>query len=43
MGNNNKPDIECLFKHNEFNVYAVGDVLNQLDTTKTQSSFWNEL
>jgi hypothetical protein len=41
MGNNSKSDIEYkgIFKHGQDNIYAVDDVLNQLDTSKMQSSF----
>ena len=38
MGNNNKSDIEYIFKHGQGNNYAVDDVLNHPDTSKMQKS-----
>jgi hypothetical protein len=43
MGNNNKLDIEYIFKHGQGNNDAVDDVLNHQDTSKMQSCFWTEL
>ena len=43
MGNNNKSDIEYLFKPDQVNNYAVDDVLTHPDTSKMQASFWTEL
>ena len=43
MGNNNKSEIEYLFKQGQVNNYAVDDVLKHPNTSKTQSSFWTEL
>ena len=42
MGNNNKSDIEYIFKHGQVNNYAVDYVLNH-PVTKIQLSFWTEL
>ena len=36
MGNNNKPDIEYLFKHGPVHNYAMNDVLNHRDTSNIQ-------
>ena len=43
MVNNNKSDIEYLFKHGQVNNYAVGYVLNHPDTSNMQLSFWIKL
>ena len=43
MGNNNKSDIEYVFKHGQVNNDAVDDVLNHPDTSTMQSSFCTEM
>jgi hypothetical protein len=38
MGNNNKSDIEYIFKNGQVNNDTVDDVLNHPDTSKMQKS-----